>query len=153
MLNVPLAKDAELSKRQKAITSSPLGLTHAGLIVLLVENDPQLRRALSILVESWGVSVIEAEDAESALDLMDDLQISPDALLLDYQLGEGLSGTKLFEELTRRLGRLPCAIISAERSAFLRQETRRLNIDLLLKPLDRSKLIDFLHAAAQNADL
>ena len=149
MLNVPLAHDAEVSSRRKAITSSPLGLTHAGLIVLLVENDPQLRRALSILVESWGVSVIEAEDAESALDLMDDLQIAPDALLLDYQLGAGLNGTQLFEELTRRLGRLPCAIVSAERSVNLRQETRRLEIDLLLKPLDRSKLIDFLHAAAQ----
>ena len=151
MLNVPLSRDTELSIRRKAITSSPLGLTHVGLIVLLVENDPQLRRALSILVESWGVSVIEAEDAESALDLMDDLQITPDALLLDYQLGEGLSGTELFEQLTRRFDQLPCAIISAERSAVLRQETRRLDIDLLLKPLDRSKLIDFLHAAAQDA--
>ena len=153
MLNVPLAHDAEVGSRRKAITSSPLGLTHAGLIVLLVENDPQLRRALSILVESWGVSVIEAEDAESALDLMDDLQIAPDALLLDYQLGAGLNGAQLFEELTRRLGRLPCAIVSAERSVNLRQETRRLEIDLLLKPLDRSKLIDFLHAAAQETAL
>ncbi|HKK97922.1 MAG TPA: PAS-domain containing protein [Marivita sp.] len=149
MLNVALAQDVEMETRRKALTRSPLGLTQAGLIVLLVENDPQLRRAMSILVESWGVSVIEAEDADSALELMDDLQITPDALLLDYQLGTGPSGTELFEELTRRLGRLPCAIVSAERSGQLRQETRRLDIELLLKPLDRGKLIDFLHGAAQ----
>ncbi|SHH17988.1 PAS domain-containing hybrid sensor histidine kinase/response regulator [Marivita hallyeonensis] len=153
MLNVPLAHDAELSTRNKTINASPIGLTQAGLIALLVENDPQLRRAISILIESWGVSVIEAEDAESALDLMDDLQISPDALLLDYQLGDGPTGTELYEELTRRLGRLPCAIVSAERSTHLRQETRRLEIELLLKPLDRAKLIEFLQSAALRAGI
>jgi DNA-binding NtrC family response regulator len=119
--------------------------------MLLVENDPQLRRAMSILVESWGVSVIESEDAESALQLMQDLEIIPDALLLDYQLGDGATGTELFEELTRRLGRLPCAIITAERSAKLRHETNRLGIDLLLKPLDRTRLVEFLYAAVQDA--
>jgi hypothetical protein len=31
----------------------------------------------------------------------------------------------------------------------LRQETKRLEIDLLLKPLDRTKLIDFLHSTAR----
>jgi hypothetical protein len=31
----------------------------------------------------------------------------------------------------------------------LRQETKRLEIELLLKPLDRTKLIEFLHAAAR----
>ena len=149
MLNVPLARNAMPDTRRKTAPASRHGLPQAGLIVLLVENDPQLRRAMSLLVESWGVSVIEAENAESALDLMADLQIAPDALLLDYQLGDGATGTELFEELTRRLGRLPCAIVSAERSPFLRQETRRLDIELLLKPLDRGKLVDFLHGAAQ----
>ena len=149
MLNVPLARQAQLHMPVKSRNSSAMSLLKSGLIILLVENDPQLRRAMSILIESWGVSVIESEDAESALDLMEDLQITPDGLLLDYQLGDGASGTELFEELTRRLGRLPCAIVSAERSATLRQETKRLEIDLLLKPLDRTKLIDFLHSTAR----
>jgi signal transduction histidine kinase/CheY-like chemotaxis protein len=149
MLNVPLARQAQLHMPVKSRNATAMNLLKSGLIVLLVENDPQLRRAMSILIESWGVSVIESENAESALDLMEDLQITPDALLLDYQLGEGASGTELFQELTRRLGRLPCAIVSAERSATLRQETKRLQIELLLKPLDRTKLIEFLHSAAQ----
>ncbi|MCK0148542.1 PAS-domain containing protein [Marivita sp. S6314] len=152
MLNVPLARNVQANAPAKTLASSPLGLTKAGLIVLLVENDPQLRRAMSILIESWGVSVIEAEDAEAALALLDDLQITPDALLFDYQLGEGATGTDLFEKLSAQFGRVPCAIISAERSAFLRQETKRLKIDLLLKPVDRTKLVEFLHIAALEAD-
>ncbi len=151
MLNVPLARQATPNLPVKSRNASTMGMLKSGLIVLLVENDPQLRRAMSILIESWGISVIESENAESALDLMEDLQITPDALFLDYQLGDGASGTELFEELTRRLGRLPCAIVSAERSAQLRHETKRLGIELLLKPLDRAKLVEFLHAAAQDA--
>jgi CheY-like chemotaxis protein/anti-sigma regulatory factor (Ser/Thr protein kinase) len=149
MLNVALARQTQPNAPVKSHPSSAMNMLKSGLIVLLVENDPQLRRAMSILIESWGVSVIESEDAESALDLMEDLQITPDALLLDYQLGDGANGTELYQELSRRLGRLPCAIVSAERSAKLRQETKRLEIELLLKPLDRTKLIEFLHAAAR----
>ena len=151
MLNVPMAREAEPHARPTSMASSPLGLTKAGLIVLLVENDPQLRRALSLLVESWGVSVIESDTAENAVQLLEDLEITPDALLLDYQLGEGATGTALFEMLQASLGRLPCAIISAERSPVLRQETHRLGIDLLLKPLDRGRLVEFLQSAARDA--
>lgn len=151
MLNVPIARRFDPVRPAKARSASATALRASGLIMLLVENDPQLRRAMSILVESWGVSVIESEDAESALQLMQDLEITPDALLLDYQLGDGATGTELFEELTRRLGRLPCAIVTAERSAKLRHETKRLGVDLLLKPLDRTRLVEFLYAAAQDA--
>ncbi|MGJ8605194.1 MAG: PAS-domain containing protein [Marivita sp.] len=150
MLNVPRARHAQPSLSKVSRNASAMGLLKSGLIVLLVENDPQLRRAMSLLVESWGISVIESENAENALELMADLQITPDALLLDYQLGDGATGTELYEELTRRMGRLPCAIVSAERSTQLRQETKRLGIDLLLKPIDRTKLVEFFYTAAQH---
>jgi signal transduction histidine kinase/CheY-like chemotaxis protein len=151
MLNVPMARPSVLEQSPKDPRQSTKGLQNSGLIVLLVENDPQLRRAMSILIESWGVSVIESEDAEGALDLMEDLQITPDAVLLDYQLGDGANGVQLYEELSHRFGHLPAAIVSADRSAQLRQDTKRLNLELLLKPLDRAKLMAFLQAAARNA--
>jgi len=106
---------------------------------------------MSILIENWGVSVIESEEAESALQLMEDLEIAPDARHRYHPLGVGASGTELFEELTWRLGGLPCAIVMAERSVKLRHETKRLGVELLLKPLDRTKLVEFLYAAAQDA--
>jgi len=151
MLNVPIARQSALHRPVKVPGTTSRGLQQSGLIVLLVENDPQLRRAMSLLIESWGVSAIECEDAESALDLMEDLQIAPDALLLDYQLGDGANGIELYQELVRRLGPLPGAIVSADRSPQLRQDTKRLEIDLLLKPLDRGKLMEFLQAAARRA--
>ena len=149
MVNVPIAGRAEPARGTRSSPSRPKGLAHAGLIALLVENDPQMRRALSILVESWGVSVIEAEDGAAALDLLDDLDLIPDALLIDYLLGPGMTGLDLYERISARMGPVPCAIISAERSATLRNGCKALGVDLLLKPVDRQKLVQFLNAAAE----
>ncbi|WP_417721756.1 PAS-domain containing protein [Salipiger sp.] len=148
MVNVALAGTAAPARPAALGPARPAGLARAGLIVLLVENDPQLRRAISVLVESWGVNVLEAEDAASALQLLDDLDLTPDALLLDQQLGSGLTGTDLFTAITHRLGRLPCAIISADRAPQLRTLCKGLDIELLPKPLDRHRLGQFLNAAA-----
>ncbi len=148
MVNVPIAGRAEPRTTTRSRPVRPHGLAQSGLIMLLVENEPQLRRAISILVESWGVNVIEAEDAESALQLLDDLEIRPDALLLDQQLGQGLSGTGLYQAIQGKMGTLPCSIISADRSPDLRETCEGLGLDLLLKPLDRHKLGQFLRETA-----
>jgi CheY-like chemotaxis protein len=149
MVNVPIsgraAPNTPTLTRQSA---RPAGLAQSGLIALLVENDPQMRRAMSVLMESWGVSVIEAEDAPGALTLLDDLQITPDALVLDYQLGPGPSGLALYRMIEDRLGALPCMIVSADRSPALRQGCKDLGVSLLAKPLDRHKLAAFLERAA-----
>ena len=148
MVNVPVAGRAEPSQTKTARPARPTGLAHAGLIVLLVENEPQLRRAISLLVESWGVSVIEAEDADTALSLLTDLEITPDALLLDYQLGPGASGLELYAAIEDRLGPIPCTILSADRSSELRAGAKALGLELMLKPLDRQKLGQFLNGVA-----
>ncbi|MCT4558529.1 MAG: PAS-domain containing protein [Pelagimonas sp.] len=127
------------------------GLTSVpkGLIVLLVENDPHMRRAISIMLESWRANVIEAENAPEALSLMADLEITPDALMLDYQLGSGTTGIGLFQALSDQLGTVPCAIISATRDLDLRARCDVLGLEFLAKPLDRHQLEAFLVSAAE----
>ncbi|WP_425070193.1 PAS-domain containing protein [Sagittula sp. S175] len=150
MVNVPIAGLSTGPRDTRRSNPRPVHLSHAGLIALLVENDPTLRRALSIMLESWGVNVIEAEDAPSALDLLDDLQLSPDALLLDYQLGNGPTGLGLFQQINAGLETpLPCAVISADKSPQLRQDCKAMGIELLAKPLDRHKLAQFLEVVAR----
>jgi two-component system, sensor histidine kinase len=150
MVNVPIAGHAPGTADARPRSVRPVKLSHAGLIALMVENDPTLRRALSIMLESWGVNVIEAEDAASALSLLDDLQLRPDVLLLDYQLGPGANGIGLYHAINDGVARpLPCAVISADRSPQLRQDCKALGIELLAKPLDRHKLGRFLEEVAR----
>jgi len=151
MVSVPIVDRAAPRRTQSARRVYATGLAHAGLIVLLVENDPQLRRAITILVESWGVNVLEAEDAVTARELLRDLDLAPDALLLDYRLGSGLTGLELYDEIARDLGTLPCALVTADRAPELRQACADRGLELLPKPLDRHKLARFLETSARAA--
>ncbi|MBV2360920.1 PAS-domain containing protein [Thalassococcus sp. CAU 1522] len=149
MVGLPIAGLADPVSAAANRRARPSGLAQSGLIVLLVENDPAMRRAISILLESWDVNVIEAETADDAMDLLADLEIAPDALLLDYQLGAGDTGLVLYDRIAARLGPLPCAMISADRSTQLRNACKALGLELHAKPIDRHRLGQFLDAVAR----
>ena len=55
-------------------------------IVLLVENDAELRQAICLLLEKWRFNVIDVGTAEEALSLLDEIGILPDLFLIDDQL-------------------------------------------------------------------
>ncbi|WGW02852.1 hybrid sensor histidine kinase/response regulator [Tropicibacter oceani] len=148
MVNLPIAGQVAPSGVKTPRVVRPISLAQAGMITLLVENDPQMRRAITVLMESWGVHVIEAEDADSALALLTDLEITPDAVLLDYQLGPGQTGLELYQEICDRLGPLPGAIVSANRAPELGQNCAELGLAFLQKPIDRQKLSQVLESAA-----
>ncbi|APX88913.1 hybrid sensor histidine kinase/response regulator [Brevirhabdus pacifica] len=115
-----------------------------GLIVLLVENDQELSRAMTMLLERWRIEVLSASDAEEALTLLDEIGIEPDAALVDYRLDGERDGLELIALLGQRFGGLPCRLISAERSAELRQRCHEGGVELLNKPIDTATLEAFL---------
>lgn len=113
-------------------------------MVFLVENDADLRRALCLSLEAMGADVIDVANAADALELLDELEITPDALLLDEDLGPGASGTELYSLITRRHGPIPARILSANRAAALRKRCQSLGVPLLAKPLEPRDLESFL---------
>ncbi|NSX53313.1 hybrid sensor histidine kinase/response regulator [Parasulfitobacter algicola] len=125
-------------------------LEDAGLIVLLVENDPELSRAMSLLLEKWNVSVLDVRDGPTALTLLEEIQLKPDALILDYQLTDDMDGVALYQLMHARYGTIPTRIISANRTAALRQLCAKSGLKLLSKPIDPSDLRNFLENAARS---
>lgn len=115
-----------------------------GLLVMLVENNKSVAQAISHLIESCGGEVILAETAEDALATISEIDLVPDVFLLDYQLGDGMTGITLYEHVLRKYGRVPASIISADRTTELRSHCKRLNIKLLPKPVNAQRVNDFL---------
>lgn len=129
-------------------------LRDSGLIVLLVENDNELRRALSLLIERWGGSVLDASNAEEADALLNDLGILPDALLVDYNLGDGKQdGLSLVRQLRARDAQLPARLMSANRSNELHLLCDTAQVGLMTKPINTEDLESFLFAATRGVDL
>jgi two-component system alkaline phosphatase synthesis response regulator PhoP len=78
--------------------------------VLVVEDEPDIRRGLSINLEREGFHVLSADNGKDALELA--LDQNPDLVLLDIMLGAE-SGLDICQELRRRSFRSPIIFLTA----------------------------------------
>lgn len=84
-------QDPEQNGLRAEQTHLPQG---SGQVVLVVEDDPSLRRLIGIQLQGLGYRVMEVEDGKTALEILEtDDRI--DLLLTDIVMPEGLSGTEL----------------------------------------------------------
>ena len=111
-------------------------------LILIIEDNPVNRDVLGRRLERRGYSVRFAEDGQSGIIATQDL--SPDVILMDIGLGEGIDGW----ETTRRLKSNPLTaaipVIALTASAF---ETDRIKslaaacCDFDTKPIDLRRLL------------
>jgi len=107
-----------------------------GLAVLLVEDEPEVRRVVQALLESLGCTVQACDNAEQALQQLDAGQ--PCGLLLsDVALGPGLRGTELVRLAPGRRAGLPVLLMSGFASNVLAAAAAG---PLLRKPFGRGDL-------------
>jgi CheY-like chemotaxis protein len=72
--------------------------------ILHVDDDEALRRSTGLLLRAAGFETREASCGESALAQVETLRGRLDVLIVDYNLGRGMTGTELAEEFARLLG-------------------------------------------------
>ncbi|WPY94990.1 PAS-domain containing protein [Limimaricola variabilis] len=112
-------------------------------VALLVENDAELRRAMCHLLERWGVTVLDVDSGEAALALIAETGAEPDLLLVDQQLGRGLTGLDTISALRELLPEgvvRPVRLVTADRSPELREAARRAGVTILPKPVGAEAL-------------
>lgn len=146
MLQVPVADGKEgLQARPHPPQPEPK-VQLQDKIGFLVENDQELRRAMCLLLEKWGISVLDAGSGEEALALIEELGILPDFFLVDHQLGDGITGVEFILSVRARHGDVPSRLVTANRSPEVRNLARVAGIDLMMKPIDSRALEAFLRS-------
>lgn len=113
-------------------------------VALLVENDAEVRRAMCHLLERWGLTVLDVESGEAALMLLDETGAEPDFLLVDQQLGAGMTGLDTIAALRLLLPDRPLRLVTADRSPELRDAARQAGVTILPKPVSTHDLRRFL---------
>ena len=113
-------------------------------IGLLVENDEELRHAMSLHLERRGVTVLEVASGEEALELVEEMGIVPDLYLIDQQLGDGLTGIETLIALRARHGDRPARIITADRTPGVREACAAADVEIMYKPIDAEALEAFV---------
>lgn len=143
MVQLPLVEAGGPAVVEGARVAEPR-VAMADRIVFLVENDAELRRAIGLLLEKWGASVIEAPTGEAALELIEELGILPDCLLVDQDLGQGMDGLAFVAALNERHGAIPVRLVTAMRTPDLLARAAAAGVGLLPKPIDARALQGFL---------
>jgi CheY-like chemotaxis protein len=101
-------------------------------VLMIVDDDDEIREALEDVFSEQGYSVIAASDGRQALARLEQGE-RPDAIFLDLWMPV-MNGWQLLEALSGNpeLNRIPCVVLTAARG----QKARDLNVaEVLMKPV------------------
>ena len=87
---------------------------------------------------------MDAASLAKASALLDEVDIIPDAIIVDYQLGNGENGLDAAHALHTRYGTCPTCVVSADRSTWLKDECANKGWTFIPKPVPARELLGFL---------
>src|SRR6266508_164764 len=113
--------------------------------ILVVDDEPNIRRALRMVLEPEGFALLEAESAEKGLEI---LQAEPvDLAMFDIRL-PGMDGLTLLGKARELWRDLPVVVMSGHAdTSDIVDAMRRGDTDFIPKPVDRERVL----VSVQNA--
>jgi two-component system CheB/CheR fusion protein len=114
---------------------------HRAGAILVVEDDPDVRDLLELLLSHDGHRVATAPDSVVALELVTRGTIQPDLILADYNLPNGLNGLELTAKLRKELHEeIPVIILTGDMSAETLRDIASHKCVQLNKPVNVKEL-------------
>ena len=118
--------------------------------VMVVEDEPENRLFIGLMLRTEGYDVIEAEDGPTALDLLG-AGSDPEMILLDVMM-PGLNGWQVFERLREdpRWRSIPVVMLTALAQRADVERAVQLGVDgYLTKPFEPADLIHTIEETLQ----
>ena len=112
--------------------------------ILIVDDDEELRRFMSRILERNGYRVVEADSAERALQVVDEFEDTFDLLVSDVVMGE-MSGRDLAKSLQTQEPGLAVLLVSGTAKRSILEDLNTGASDFLAKPFKPSDLVDRVH--------
>ena len=107
--------------------------------ILLVDDEPNIRRTLRMVLEPEGYALVDAESGEAALKLLEEQPF--DLGIFDIRLG-GLTGLELLARARELWRELPVIVVSGHAEApDIVAAMKGGAADFLQKPLDRERVL------------
>jgi Na+/proline symporter/signal transduction histidine kinase len=130
---LPATEATELPSEAAAATPLPPGAALNGMTLLCIDNDLRILEGMRLLFEGWGCTVL-THSGSASIDEAGRIA-TPDMILADYHL-DGETGLDLIARLRTRFGApIPAVLVTAERSAEVREAAELLEVSVLGKPL------------------
>jgi two-component system CheB/CheR fusion protein len=130
------------------------GVRRAGAI-LVVEDDPDVREFLTLVLKDEGHLAVTAPDGIAALKLVARGTVRPDLIVADYNLPNGMNGLQVTAKVREKLHRpIPVIILTGDISTDTLSDVARHDCVHLNKPVklhDLTQVIQRLLAIRQSA--
>ena len=143
-VEVMLAPDAAASAPEQPLqkeSQRKAGVTEHTGTILIVEDDPEVRELLELLLRDEGHHVTSAPDAATALELVGHGAVQPDLILADYNLPNGMDGLQATAKLREQLHRqIPVIMLTGDISSGTLRDIARGDCVQLHKPVKASEL-------------
>ncbi len=127
-----------------------LGLARKGAAILVIDDEPDVRESLELLLESWGHVVLAAASAEDALRRLPAWGRMPELIIADYRLQNGDTGGQAIARVEvhlRPVARLPAIILTGDTAPERLQQAQALGHGLLHKPVQPDALRKMIDSA------
>ncbi|GJL68024.1 response regulator [Nitrospira sp. T9] len=124
-------------------------------LVLVVDDEPDVRKVVRMTLEKAGYDVIEAEDGEKAIQ---EVQKGENPLMLDVIISDirmpKINGVEAINYFQQQYPRVPLIVLTGfpdmeMATGFLKQGI----VDYLVKPVEKEKLIKSVATAMEKRDL
>jgi signal transduction histidine kinase len=143
-LDVPFDAVALAPERKPEIAARPV--TGRALTVAVIDDDPDARGAMSLLLSKWGHVCVSGAHAEAVIAQCQQSGIAPDVVVTDFQLREG-NAIAGIDALRHRWGSdLPVLVVSGSSDAQAIVEATFWDVSCLPKPVRPLRLKSWLSA-------
>lgn len=117
--------------------------------VLVVDDEPNIRRVLGTLLEQAGFAATRAESGNQALDLVRSLD--PDLVITDLKM-PGIDGMELLRRLQQSFPEIPVVMLTAHGTVANAVEAMKCGaLDFLTKPFEKQQVVDLVGKALAQA--
>jgi len=117
-------------------------------LVLLIDDDPAIRRVLRVRFERHGHTVVEANSAFEALDMFKKPP-DPDAVVCDIVM-PGMTGIEFYRRLVALVPRMHHRVVfltAVNRDPIIHRDVEQLGVPLLSKLDDLQLVVDAIRLA------
>jgi two-component system, sensor histidine kinase len=137
-IGVPLA-DKQLLTAADASHAPKRAMPHG--LILVIDDDTVIQRAMQSLLLSWGHEVIVAGSGAEMLERIAMSLVRPDLIICDYRLRDGENGIAVIERLQSEYNEdIPAVLITGDTAPDRLKEAQESGLILLHKPVTNSKL-------------
>ena len=113
----------------------------ANSLILVVDDEPDVRESMTALLGRWRCEVVAAESCEEMLQKLIYVQRIPDLIVSDYRLKHGENGIDVVARLREEFNaQVPALLVTGDTGIEQLREAEESGLHVLHKPLNPSRL-------------